>query len=253
MSDGGSHAVRPATRECPFAELSSCPWYYKITTRCTAQSGTCRIVSYDGLYVCVQQKGFTPLHIAAKYGNVPISKILLSKGASPNAEGKNGLTPLHVATHYNSVEVAQLLMEHKANPHAAAKVGHMYSVKQSSLLAVINIVHCFIVIMYRKCQTLKVIYNMLIFLEKCTCNFTVVPLCSGKVTGSEFRWHTLDLSLHTFPARQSGWQFAIENRLILCALLMQVMSVVINNVMSLCWVPGKRLSEPSMYYSLVCM
>jgi len=74
--------------------------------------------------VCIQQKGFTPLHIAAKYGNVPISKILLSKGASPNAEGKNGLTPLHVATHYNSVEVAQLLMEHKANPHAAAKVGH---------------------------------------------------------------------------------------------------------------------------------
>ena len=72
--------------------------------------------------VCMQQKGFTPLHIAAKYGNVPISKILLSKGASPNAEGKNGLTPLHVATHYNSVEVAQLLTENKANPHAAAKV-----------------------------------------------------------------------------------------------------------------------------------
>jgi len=73
----------------------------------------------------VQQKGFTPLHIAAKYGNVPISKILLSKGASPNAEGKNGLTPLHVATHYNSVEVAQLLTENKANPHAAAKVSIM--------------------------------------------------------------------------------------------------------------------------------
>ena len=72
--------------------------------------------------VCMLQKGFTPLHIAAKYGNVPISKILLSKGASPNAEGKNGLTPLHVATHYNSVEVAQLLMENKANAHAAAKV-----------------------------------------------------------------------------------------------------------------------------------
>jgi len=70
----------------------------------------------------VKQKGFTPLHIAAKYGNVPIAKILLSKGASPNAEGKNGLTPLHVATHYNSVEVAQLLADHKANPHAAAKV-----------------------------------------------------------------------------------------------------------------------------------
>lgn len=117
----------------------------QITTRCTAQSGTCSVVSYDGLCVFVKQKGFTPLHIAAKYGNVPISKILLSKGASPNAEGKNGLTPLHVATHYNSVEVAQLLMEHKANPHAAAKVGHMYSLKPSS------IVRCFIIITYRKC------------------------------------------------------------------------------------------------------
>jgi len=78
--------------------------------------------------VCKQQKGFTPLHIAAKYGNVPISKILLSNGASPNAEGKNGLTPLHVATHYNSVEVAQLLTENKANPHAAAKVCQVHYV-----------------------------------------------------------------------------------------------------------------------------
>jgi len=90
------------------------------------------VVGDDGSYVvCIQQKGFTPLHIAAKYGNVPISKILLSKGASPNAEGKNGLTPLHVATHYNSVEVAQLLMENKANPHAAAKVHHLHPVSST--------------------------------------------------------------------------------------------------------------------------
>jgi len=87
--------------------------------------------SSDELYavLCVLQKGFTPLHIAAKYGSVPIAKILLSKGASPNAEGKNGLTPLHVATHYNSVEVAQLLLQHKGNPHAAAKVNHLHIVR----------------------------------------------------------------------------------------------------------------------------
>jgi len=70
----------------------------------------------------LQQKGFTPLHIAAKYGNVPITKILLQKGANPNVEGKNGLTPLHVATHYNNVDVAQLLLSKKGNPLATAKV-----------------------------------------------------------------------------------------------------------------------------------
>ena len=75
-----------------------------------------------GIFVVVQQKGFTPLHIAAKYGNVPITNILLQKGANPNVEGKNGLTPLHVATHYNNIEVAQLLLSKKGNPLATAKV-----------------------------------------------------------------------------------------------------------------------------------
>ena len=68
------------------------------------------------------QKGFTPLHIAAKYGNVSIAKLLLQKGANANIEGKNGLTPLHVATHYNCIDVAQLLLEKGSSPHAAAKV-----------------------------------------------------------------------------------------------------------------------------------
>ena len=68
------------------------------------------------------QKGFTPLHIAAKYGNVPVAKLLLAKHAEPNVEGKNGLTPLHVATHYNNADVALLLLESGGSPHAAAKV-----------------------------------------------------------------------------------------------------------------------------------
>lgn len=68
------------------------------------------------------QKGFTPLHIAAKYGNIKVARLLLQKDANPNAQGKNGLTPLHVATHYNHASVAQLLLENKADPHATAKV-----------------------------------------------------------------------------------------------------------------------------------
>ena len=73
------------------------------------------------------QKGFTPLHIAAKYGNIKVARLLLQKDANPDCQGKNGLTPLHVATHYNHVNVALLLLDNKASPHSIAKVqAHLY-------------------------------------------------------------------------------------------------------------------------------
>lgn len=34
------------------------------------------------------QKGFTPLHVAAKYGNMEVASLLLQKNASPDAAGK---------------------------------------------------------------------------------------------------------------------------------------------------------------------
>lgn len=75
---------------------------------------------------CVLQKGFTPLHIAAKYGNIKVVQLLLQKEADPNVQGKNGLTPLHVATHYNHVNVALLLLENGASPHCTAKVSQFF-------------------------------------------------------------------------------------------------------------------------------
>ena len=78
---------------------------------------------FNGVSLCLcSQKGFTPLHIAAKYGNIKTAKLLLEKEANPDVQGKNGLTPLHVATHYNNVNVALLLLEHGASPHGTAKV-----------------------------------------------------------------------------------------------------------------------------------
>jgi len=74
------------------------------------------------------QKGFTPLHIAAKYGQLKVAKLLLQKEANPDVQGKNGLTPLHVATHYNHVNVALLLLSQKASPHSTAKVSDESSV-----------------------------------------------------------------------------------------------------------------------------
>lgn len=35
-----------------------------------------------------EQKGFTPLHLAAKYGNIQVAKLLLARQAPINAQGK---------------------------------------------------------------------------------------------------------------------------------------------------------------------
>jgi len=68
------------------------------------------------------QRGFTPLHMAAKFGKLKVARLLLEKGADANAEAKYKLTPLHVATHYGSTDVALLLLDREAKPQCAAKV-----------------------------------------------------------------------------------------------------------------------------------
>uniref|UniRef100_A0A4W6C1Q7 Ankyrin 3 n=1 Tax=Lates calcarifer TaxID=8187 RepID=A0A4W6C1Q7_LATCA len=70
------------------------------------------------------KKGFTPLHVAAKYGKIEVANLLLQKNALPDAAGKSGLTPLHVAAHYDNQKVALLLLNQGASPHAAAKNGY---------------------------------------------------------------------------------------------------------------------------------
>lgn len=48
----------------------------------------------------ISKSGFTPLHIAAHYGNCAIAKILIEKGADVNYRAKHNITPLHVACNY---------------------------------------------------------------------------------------------------------------------------------------------------------
>lgn len=77
------------------------------------------------------KKGFTPLHLAAKYGNIKVAKLLLQKEAPVDAQGKNGVTPLHVASHYDHQNVALLLLD---------KVRKIQNFLKFSLLTTIGLV-----------------------------------------------------------------------------------------------------------------
>lgn len=81
----------------------------------------------DFFFVLYLQRGFTPLHVASKYGNLKVVQSLIQRGTNPNFEGKNSLTPLHVATHYNRVNVALYLLDKNASPHCATKVCRLIS------------------------------------------------------------------------------------------------------------------------------
>ena len=69
------------------------------------------LLEHHASQTATTKKGFTPLHLAAKYGNLKVTRLLLHKEAPVDAEGKNGVTPLHVAAHYDHQNVAQLLLD----------------------------------------------------------------------------------------------------------------------------------------------
>lgn len=55
------------------------------------------------------------LHIAAKKDDTRAATLLLQNEQNPNVTSKSGFTPLHIAAHYGNEQVAQLLIEKGAN------------------------------------------------------------------------------------------------------------------------------------------
>ena len=59
--------------------------------------------------------GSTPLQIASDYGTPEAVRLLLERGANPNAQGNGGSTPLQIASDYGRLEVVRVLLEHGAD------------------------------------------------------------------------------------------------------------------------------------------
>jgi ankyrin repeat protein len=86
--------------------------------------------------------GWTPLHLAAFFGNLDAARELLDAGADVHAVSRNGLTntPLHAATAGKHPEVALLLLESGAKSDAVDAGGYtpLQIATQNELQAVVE-------------------------------------------------------------------------------------------------------------------
>jgi uncharacterized protein len=65
----------------------------------------------------------TPLHSAAATRQLAIAALLLQHGADVNARQHSDWTPLHSAVHNKQADMVRLLLEHGADPEAANEAG----------------------------------------------------------------------------------------------------------------------------------
>lgn len=68
-------------------------------------------------------RGETPLHIAAKEDSYEAVLTLISVGASQEAEDLDKTTPLHLATRAGATRIVEFLLDNESNPAAATSVG----------------------------------------------------------------------------------------------------------------------------------
>ena len=70
----------------------------------------------------------SPLHKAAETGKLDACKLLISKGASVDAQDKDGTTPLHEASGSGNTEIVELLLKEGATIEAidAVRFGNVF-------------------------------------------------------------------------------------------------------------------------------
>lgn len=67
------------------------------------------------------EKGNTPLHLAATNGALEVAKTLIARGANINAKALDGETPLHIVAYTANADIAELFIRSGADVNAKAK------------------------------------------------------------------------------------------------------------------------------------
>ena len=85
-----------------------------------------RALKVPGAVTAYSYDGWTPLHLAAFFGQLGAARVLLDAGAEVGAVSRNSLknTPLHAAAAGKHADVALQLLEAGADPEAVDAGGH---------------------------------------------------------------------------------------------------------------------------------
>ena len=67
--------------------------------------------------------GYTPLHLAARYGHHQLARLLIRKGACVDDHDCSGATPLHLAALYGLADTVNVLLNMNATTEMKDKNG----------------------------------------------------------------------------------------------------------------------------------
>jgi len=83
------------------------------------------IAGNRSLVSAISTDGWTPLHLAAFFGKIDAARLLLNKGAQPNARSTNEMnnTPLHAAAAGQHAAIVKLLIDRGASVDARQQGG----------------------------------------------------------------------------------------------------------------------------------
>lgn len=116
-----------ALRTLAFALLSSCMTAPEEKLRMAAAEGNVlRVQTFleQGLGPqAADERGITPLFLAARKGHRDVVALLLERGAAMNPIRQDGLTPIFIAVQEGQREVVALLLKNGADVNEQARIG----------------------------------------------------------------------------------------------------------------------------------
>lgn len=113
LAAGASVNARNQWNQTPLWQASWQAWHENTEVAHT-------LVARGAAIDVADDKGHTPLHMAARAGHTSMAAFLMESGADPDTRDDKGLTPLHQAVIGGHADMVRLLLAHGANPDIRA-------------------------------------------------------------------------------------------------------------------------------------